>query len=78
MHCQAWWQSKQPHQEMLQQGKELLQNAKQCKKVIPVQYQEQAKTVLELHTFHPTVQLRMLEDDWEQPKQTVHLLHQEP
>ena len=31
--------------------------------IIPVQHRDQAKTVLELHTFHLTVRLRMLKDD---------------
>ena len=31
--------------------------------VIPIQHQDQAKTVPELRLFHPTVRLRMLEDD---------------
>ena len=31
--------------------------------VIPVQHQYQVKTVPELHTFHPTIWLRMLEDN---------------
>ena len=32
----------------------------------------------ELCTFNPTVWLRILEDDWKRPQQTVHLPHQEP
>ena len=31
--------------------------------VIPAQHQDQAKTVEQLRTFHPSVRLRMLEDD---------------
>ena len=44
-------------------NQECPQNAKQSMDVIPVQHQDQAKTVPELCTFHPTVLLRMLEDN---------------
>ena len=50
--------------ESPQQGQKRLENDEQRRlEVIPVQHQDQTKTVQELCAFHPTVRLRMLEDD---------------
>ena len=62
-HCQTWWQSGQRHQESPQQGQKRLQNDEQCLEVIPVQHQDQTKTVPEQCAFHPTVRIGVLEDD---------------
>ena len=43
-----------------------------------VQHHDHAlKTAPKLFTFHPIVRLRMLEDNWKWPQQTVHLPHKE-
>ena len=66
------------HRGSPQQGQKSLQNAKHHVEIIPVVHQDQAKTIPELRTFHPTVRLRMMENDWKWAQQTVHLVHQEP
>ena len=39
-------------------------------KGVPIEDQDQAKTVPEVHSFHPTVRLKVLEDDKTRPEQT--------
>ena len=50
-------------QESPQQGQKRMQNDEQRLEVIPVQHQDQTKTVPELCAFHSTVRLEILEDD---------------
>ena len=47
-------------------------------KVIPVQHQDQTKTIPELCAFQPTLRLGMLEDDIVWREQVVHLPYKEP
>ena len=46
--------------------------------VSTLQHQDQAKAEPELCLLHPSVRLRMLENDSKQPYQTISLPHKEP
>ena len=70
LHCQARRRSRLRHQKSPHQGQEHFQNVEQRVEVIPVQHQDQAKTVPKLRTSHPTVRIRMLEDDLKRPPST--------
>ena len=59
-------------QELPRQDLECFQHPAQCLEVISVQHQDQTKKIRGLHTFHPPVQRRVLEDDKKCPHLTVH------
>ena len=59
-----------PANEIMQ---ECIQNAQKYMKIWTVQHQDQTKVVPELCHLHPSVRLRVLENDSKQPHQTISL-----